>query len=102
MVEERERPGEGSEIRSGDETIHSKYDWGELEPSAAVVETVATALDREAADGAPLYGFIDPDALDEIFRSNHVSRQNDVSVSFIVDDRHVTVHSRGDVIVQPK
>lgn len=102
MVEERERADGRDGIRTGDETIHSKYDWGVTSPSAAVVESVATALDREPTDGDPLSEFIEPDALDVIFQSNHASRRNDVSISFVVDDRHVTVHSRGDVIVQPK
>lgn len=102
MVEEHERSGGEDEAGHGDGTVHAQYDWGEIAPSAAVTQTVAIALDREVIDGNPLYAFIDPDALDDLFQSNHSSRWNDVSISFIVDDRHVTVHSRGDVIVKPK
>jgi hypothetical protein len=101
MSKRSDGPGDKDESDSGDESIHARYDWGSKTPSTAVTETVAIALDREVTAGDPLYEFIDPDSLDELFQSNHSSRSNDISVSFLISGLHVTVHSRGDVIVHP-
>lgn len=101
MSKPPDRPDDKDESGSGDGSIHAQYDWGSKAPSTAVTETVAIALDREVTAGEPLYEFIDPDALDELFQSNHSSKSNDISVSFIISGLHVTVHSRGDVIVHP-
>ena len=70
-------------------------------PPKAVIETVAVALDRETTALEPLYESVDPDALDALLRSNGPSATpDDLTVTFTVADRQVTIHSSGDVIVR--
>lgn len=84
------------------ETIRSQYDWSTISPSTAVVETVATAVDRETTDLDSLYETLDPDALDTIVQSNRSTRAlADTTVSFTFAGRRVTVHSTGEVVVAP-
>lgn len=45
----------------------------------------------------PLYNFIDPDALNELFTADHVS--NDGHVSFQYDRWHVTVSNTGEISI---
>ncbi|MUW13527.1 hypothetical protein GJ633_01840 [Halorubrum sp. CBA1125] len=73
------------------------YDWTSMEPSTAVIETVADATGREPLALATLYDFIDSDALDSLFRSS----DGEVSVSFTYAEHEVTVHSDGEVAVLP-
>jgi hypothetical protein len=51
---------------------------------------------REPLALAPLYDFIDSDALDSLFRSS----DGEASVSFTYAEHEVTVHSDGEVTVQ--
>jgi hypothetical protein len=102
MSDESERSFDGNEPKGEAETIRTQFDWASTAPSMAVIETVAIALDRELTTIEPLYESIDPDALDALLRSNgSLATANDVTVSFVVADRQVTVHSRGDVVVRP-
>ena len=101
MSDTSERASGGDEHDGEDETIRAQYEWASTAPSTAVIETVAIALDREPTTIEPLYESIDPDALDALLRSNgSPATANDVTVSFVVADRQVTVHSRGDVVVR--
>lgn len=83
-------------------------------PSSAVVAAVATALNRRpvASSGRddaesepilePLYGSIDPDALDAIFRdSGRETSSRGRTVTFRYHDCGVTVTSEGVVEVRP-
>jgi len=101
MSDDPERSFDGDEPNGEDETIRAQFEWASTVPSTAVIETVAIALDREPTTIEPLYESIDPDALDALLRSNgSPATANDVTVSFVVADRQVTVHSRGDVVVR--
>jgi len=101
MSNPSERGFEGDEHDGEDETIRAQYEWASTAPSTAVIETVAIALDREPTTIEPLYESIDPDALDALLQPNgSPATTNDVTVSFVVADRQVTVHSRGDVVVR--
>jgi len=79
-------------------TIHTQYDWTETNPSIAVIETVAVAVDREPTELELLYDFIDPDAFDILVQT---SGSEAVTVSFHYASQQVTVHGTGDVIVRP-
>lgn len=101
MSDESERSFDGDESSGEDETVRAQFEWASTAPSMAVIETVAIALDCEPTTIAPLYESIDPDALDALLRQNgSLATANDVTVSFVVADRQVTVHSRGDVVVR--
>ena len=101
MSDGSERSFDSDEPKGEAETVRAQFEWASTAPSMAVIETVAIALDREPTTIEPLYESIDPDALDALLRSNGSSAAaNGVTVSFVVADRQVTVHSRGDVVVR--
>lgn len=86
--------GETGVVRAG-------YDWADISPSTAVVETLAVAMDRDPATMEPLYDRIDPDALDVLVRSDgRVPPRTSVTVSFEVEGYEVTVHATGEVVVR--
>ena len=102
MSDDPERSFDSNKPSGEDDTIRAQFEWASTAPSMAVIETVAIALDRELTTIEPLYESIDPDALDALLRSNgSLATANDVTVSFVVADHQVTVHSRGDVVVRP-
>jgi len=89
------RPGRTSD---GPDVLHAEFDWDVASPSVAVVQTVATAADREAIELSPLIETLDPDALDELIV--HASGpESSVSLSFQLGDYAVTVTGAGDVYV---
>ena len=102
MADEPERPSAGAESVGGaDGTVRAQYEWASTPPPIAVIETVAVALDREATAFGTLYESVDPDALDALLRSNGSSATpDDLSVTFTVADRQVTVHGSGEVVVR--
>jgi hypothetical protein len=84
------------------EAIQNQYEWSAIEPSTAVVETVAQAADCDHQELSPLYEWIDPDALDAII-APPLARTTDTtaSISFTYTGYSVTVHSTGAVHVAP-
>lgn len=83
-------------------SIRAKFDWSEVSPSNAVVETVAIAADREPTVLEPLYETVDPDALDALIRSRGTnSTDGDATVTFALDGYRVTVQRNGTVVVRP-
>lgn len=81
---------------------HSKYDWTSISPSTAVVETVADTIDMDSTDLDSLYGSLDPDALDTLVQQPDQNGSTaDITISFTFADTRVTVHSAGDVVVEP-
>jgi len=99
MSDDPDRSFDGNEPNGEDEAIHAQFEWTSTAPSTAVIETVAIALDHEPTAIEPLYESIDPDALDTLLKGSPAT-VNHVTVSFVAADRHVTVHSRGDVAVR--
>ncbi|MFC6835320.1 HalOD1 output domain-containing protein [Halomarina ordinaria] len=71
---------------------------GDPSLSVAVVEAVGEALDVDPQDLDALYGAVDPDALDALFRPD---ADCDVSVRFHFADCLVTARSDGTVLVEP-
>ncbi|WP_336345618.1 HalOD1 output domain-containing protein [Halalkalicoccus ordinarius] len=67
--------------------------------SATVVETVGTLTGRDPTTMEPLYGWIDPDALADLF--GECSSEGAVSVSFRYLDCVVTVTDDGFVHATP-
>lgn len=82
--------------------IQAEFDWSEVSPSTAVVETVAIAVDSEPTVLEPLYETVDPDALDTLIRSLETnSTDEDATVTFALDGHEVTVRRDGTVGVRP-
>ncbi|WP_224337203.1 HalOD1 output domain-containing protein [Haloprofundus halobius] len=73
-----------------------------MPPSAAVIETVAIASDREPTSLEPLYKTVDPDALDALLGSSEIpSIDGDITVSFVFAGHDVIVENDGRVVVGP-
>lgn len=84
------------------EPIRAEFDWSEVTPSTAVVETVAIAADREPTVLEPLYETIDPDALDMLIRSMETSSiDGNATVTFALDAYELTVQRDGVIVVRP-
>ncbi|WP_255198781.1 HalOD1 output domain-containing protein [Halorarius litoreus] len=89
----------GESIEGGDGTVRTRYEWASSIPSTAVVETVAAAAGRDLIEFAPLYEFVDPDALNELVRSPTAGKSG-ATVSFVFEGYKVTLHSDGELVVQ--
>jgi hypothetical protein len=84
-------------------TIRTTFDWEAVAPSTAVIKAVSIAVNAEPTAIEPLYGAIDPEALDRLLDRSSGTCQTDagVSVSFTFAGCEVRVHSAGTVAVQP-
>lgn len=69
--------------------------------SETVVTAVAEATGVDPVDLDPLYDVVDPDALDQIFRSTGTSPPNSMEVRFSMAGCHVVVRGDGEVVVTP-
>ena len=69
----------------------STYDWSNTAPSTAVIDAIAAIENVEPSDlegslEAPLYNYIDPEALDRL-----VTRDSQITVSFTFGKYHVLI-----------
>ena len=102
MTNTPERSSDGSDSMGGraDGTVRAQYDWAATPPPIAVIETIAVTLDRKTTALEPLYESVDPDALDALLQSKGSSATpSELTVTFTVADRQVTVHGCGEVVV---
>ncbi|SFR49457.1 HalOD1 output domain-containing protein [Halorubrum sodomense] len=76
--------------------VRATYDWDSTPPSTGVVEVVSSATGREPLALPQLYGAIDSDALDTLFRSSTV----ETSLTFAFADCEVTVTGDGEVVAK--
>lgn len=75
-----------------------KFDWTDISPSLAVIETIAEAADCDPIKLEPLFETIDPDALDRVMRGNGTDpHERNLTVSFLYNGYEVTVQSKGVV-----
>lgn len=85
-----------------DETIQTEFDWDSVAPSTAVIETVSIAANTDPSTIEPLYRSVDPDALDDLVRSDGTTSTNSATtVSFTFVEYEVSVQSNGTVAVRP-
>lgn len=77
----------------------SEYDWADIHPTTAIIETVARSLDRDPIELTQLSDVIDTDAVDKILMNGRPSRKGDVSMSFTYEGHEVTAKSSGLVTV---
>lgn len=68
--------------------------------SSRVVQEVADTLGVDPLELDPLYGTIDPDALNSLFQTRKPARQDD-RVEFMVEGCQVTVFGTGKIDVVP-
>jgi YD repeat-containing protein len=87
--------------RSGGALRHT-YDWDATRPSTAVVELVSIAADRAPVSLEPLFGTVDPDALDTLVDHDGDARPGvDTTVSIRYAGFDVSVRWDGEVAVTP-
>lgn len=95
-------PNDNDPSPDTDGTIQTEFDWDSVAPSTAVIETVSIAANMDPSTIEPLYGSVDPDALDTLIRSNGTrSADNATTVSFTFVEYEVRVRSNGTVAVRP-
>lgn len=87
--------------KRGSDSIQRQFDWATVMPSTAIVETVGSASDTEVLELGPLYDAIDPDAIDSLCADGAEGHSDTVSISFVFQERGVTVRSDGRVTVYP-
>lgn len=84
---------------------HAQHDWtGDESVSETVIRTVAVATDREPLALDPLYGVVDVDALDRIFKpyAGIDLRKDGGCLSFEFGECTVTVYWDGRIVAAPK
>lgn len=72
-----------------------RYDWSEVPPSVAVVETVADIDDTEIGALPPFAHDVEVDALDELLRGTATADPDGVVVSFQYHEYTVAISSSG-------
>lgn len=83
-------------------TYHTRVDWKSQEPlSTTVISAVAAITGIEPTRLEPLYQRVDPDALDSLFRPREETERTGCSLSFVLAGCEVTVHGRGEIVIQP-
>lgn len=89
-------PNQNSTDRLTGSEAH-QYDWSEYTyPSTAIVESVADAVGRDQSTLARLHDYVDCDALDALVTGEST---DDLELSFVYDDVHVTVVGDGRLLV---
>ncbi|SFR38383.1 hypothetical protein SAMN04487947_0717 [Halogeometricum rufum] len=80
------------------ETHHNQHDWNDSSHlSLTVVRTVSAVAGRRPLDMDPLYGAIDPDALDSLLSE---APPGCAEISFTYEGHTVAVTSGGEVVVE--
>lgn len=90
------KPERGDEEGFG--ATRAEYEWADVGPSTAVLETIGAAMDRDPLTLEPLYEYVDLDALDSLVRSAAGAR---AAVTFRFQSYQVRVDSAGEVVVRP-
>lgn len=75
-----------------------RYDWEDVTPSVAIVETVSVAANVDPIDLPTLNDVIDTDALDMICVNE--TRETELTLSFVYAGHEVTLLGDGTVIVE--
>lgn len=86
--------------RADQSTFEYAFDVDES-PSHGVIRAISTVKGVEPTELSPLYGFIDPDALDAMFDDTTESGVRDMCVSFRIDDLEVELSGDRRVTVRP-
>lgn len=73
------------------------YDWSEINPTTAIIETVARSYDCDPVELGQLSGVIDPDAVDALLTNIRRPGKQDVVMSFTYEGHDVTARSSGRV-----
>ena len=73
------------------------YDWTEIHPTTAIIETVARSVDRDPIELGQLSSVVDTDAIDSLLVNGRRPGKQDVVISFTYEGHDVTAKSSGMV-----
>lgn len=90
-----EEPDETMDNSLSARVSRTEHDWSEVDPTTAVVESVASVCGCDPVALEPMTESIDPDALNRFVRSTDAG----ANVSFRYASHDVTVRSDGDIAV---
>jgi len=80
--------------------VDTEYGSGsDMSPAEVVVEAVAEAARVDPMDLPPLYEFVDPDALDDLFGGQDGASHSDALLSFRFETWNVFVRADGRIRV---
>lgn len=100
MTSDRTREPTGGE-GGGRSAVRGTFEWSEVPPSTAVVETVSVATDRPPLELPILDDAVDTDALDALLGQHGGDPDRTVVVSFEYAGVLVRVEATGVVSVTP-
>ncbi|USZ67697.1 hypothetical protein NGM10_13295 [Halorussus salilacus] len=81
--------------------LRVQADWSGCETlDAAVTSAISRATGAAVTDLAPLYEYMDPDAL-HAFVASMRDRERETSITFEYEGHDVTVRSDGEILVWP-
>lgn len=81
-------------------SVTKQYDWSEVSPSVAVVETIAEVDEREIDELPVLAHALNPDALDDLLTDSSTTDPEGVVVSLQFHGYDVSVSTSGRLIVK--
>lgn len=92
--------GELTIYRGCTPVVDAQYgDDSTLTATEAIIDALATAADTDPMDLPPLYEFVDPDAIDNLFHHHDGSADAEALLSFKVDVWNVFVRADGRIRV---
>lgn len=100
-MSERTESAENQTVETSDGTIHHQFDWSNVPPSTAVVETIADAAGCDPVDINVLHDAVDPDALDTLLQAETDTDSEATHVSFIYAGFDVVLRSDGTLLIHP-
>lgn len=81
------------------EVARREYDWGEIDPNAAVAEVLAEIRNVEPDDIGPLYRWTNAEMIDALRSTRQDDELTDCTVSFTYDELLVAINSGGEVAI---
>lgn len=95
-------PGIRTEETSGAEPVRADFDFSQVSPTTAIVETVATATGQDVLAMEPLAESVPTDPLDDLFRPDrNGSLDSDAQLTVTYSGYRVTIDSGGTVVARP-
>ena len=81
-------------------TVRTLFNQDKVDPSMAVIATLAEVMDADPVDLDPLHSTVEPDALDALVRVRD-GTTGDIHISFTHEDHAITVFSYGVITITP-
>jgi len=102
MTRDAQDPHDAVEYRPETGTYRVTFSEESEPPSTVLIEAIETIADQDFHEFDPLYTALEPNALDELFRSTRTRpRPTEGRVQFTYQGYEVTVRSAGVVEIRP-